>query len=292
MSKRSRRNRPAEPAASRASRSDPAARPEPGPRSRSPSGTSRAGRRRGAVRPYDEAPFYERLRTPLLIAFSGIGVALLGFLFVTQASARPWVCETLLAPPPTVTSQSGPSEPATSPRASPTDQESPAPSPTPARELGFPTQDMGTQHVRVGQELRYAFCPPTSGPHYSAAGQGPISRGFHTAGVSSPGGWVHNLEHGWVVVLYSCGADGATCPSDEEMAALREIFDGVPQTETATRCGVPNKVLVARFDEIASRFALVAWNRALLMDEIDTETAIDFAEQWMDSPAAPEAGVC
>lgn len=150
-------------------------------------------------------------------------------------------------------------------------------------------QDLGRTHVRKGTTLRYAYCPPASGPHYNAAGQGPIERNFYAGEVSDPGGWIHNLEHGWVVWLYSCGVDGTSCPSQQELDAMRQAWNGVPQTEKAARCGNPNRVLVARFDEMATRFAYVAWDRVLLSDTFEPQQATDFSVQWMDAPQAPES---
>src|SRR6185437_15933397 len=41
--------------------------------------------------------------------------------------------------------------------------------------------------------------PPASGPHYPS----PKDWGIYTTTIA-PGYWVHNLEHGGVVVLYDC----------------------------------------------------------------------------------------
>jgi hypothetical protein len=88
-----------------------------------------------------------------------------------------------------------------------------------------------------------------------------------------------------VVALYSCGTTGEACPSPEEREELQRFFDEAPMTPQAAACSVPNRVLVARFDGIAApnRFALMSWNRALLMESFDVETAVTFAQQNMDT---------
>jgi hypothetical protein len=251
---------------------------------------------------------FERFRTPLLAAFVVAGLAVIGYFFFASAASRTYACESLLTPPPGsatspapgspgATGQTGspaasPATPPASPGATGTPGASPTPSPSPGDRLGFVTRDLGRLHVRTGSN-RYEYCPPASGPHYNAQGQGPIRRNFYGPGSEQdPAGWIHNLEHGYVVVLYSCGRGGNDCPSASELDALRRFFETAPQTEGATRCRVPNKVLVARFDEMSTRFALVAWDRVLLTNTFNVEQARQFAQQWIDSSQAPEPGAC
>jgi hypothetical protein len=138
--------------------------------------------------------------------------------------------------------------------------------------------------------IDYAYCPPASGTHWNIAGLGPIPRNFYGPEVEKPpGGWVHDLEHGFLVAAYSC-KNG--CPSADELAALKQWMDSVPSTPGAVKCQVPNKVLVVRFDAMATKYAFLVWDRALLMDKFDPATATEFANQWIDPPQAPEQGLC
>src|SRR5688572_29372004 len=62
-----------------------------------------------------------------------------------------------------------------------------------------------TSHVPECSPVSYPTNPPASGDHYGTwAGYGayaaPLARGF----------WVHNLEHGSVVVTYKCFVDNCT----------------------------------------------------------------------------------
>ena len=184
---------------------------------------------------------------------------IVAFVFLQQGG-KAYACTTQLTPSPTQTSD---------PNA-----------------LGFPVPDMGRTHV-VGGAITYATCPPTSGNHYSAAGKGPIRNGVYgPSNEQAPGGWVHNLEHGAVVVLYRCpsGAlDNGDCATTEEMAQMQTWFDTAP---VVNNC--PKQAIVARFDTMSTRFAVLSWNRALLLDSFDLDLASNFAQQWTDKTAPPE----
>ena len=137
--------------------------------------------------------------------------------------------------------------------------------------------------------IEYAFCPPTSGDHFNVTNRGPIRAGVYPKTEEQiPGGWLHNLEHGYVVALYRCPT-ADDCASDAELAELQALFDQAP---TSVNPACPRKIVVARLDQMETRFALLAWGRALLLDEFDLDTALTFAQQWMDHEAVPERGLC
>jgi hypothetical protein len=188
---------------------------------------------------------------------------------------------------PSASAPSGSAAPSASPTASPT-----AP-PPPTPRLGFTTTIQGNTHVSGGTVVNYGFCPPTSGDHINAPPRGPIPAQFYGPNEEkAPNGWVHNLEHGYVALLYRCpgGAAGAEgCPSQAELDQMRQWFDTAPAPTKAT---CPKKVLVGRFDEMDTRFALVAWGRAFLFDEFNLDTALTFAQQWMEHDAVPEPSSC
>jgi len=126
-------------------------------------------------------------------------VGFVGLAFLNSATARAYTCDELLTPPANASSD------------------------------GFTPDSLGSQHVGAGTKIRYGFCPPTSGGHYNAAGVGPLRPGFYGPDADAgPGGWVHNLEHGYVVALYRC-TEG-TCPSEADLAALREFAANGPPT--------------------------------------------------------------
>jgi hypothetical protein len=206
--------------------------------------------------------FLERNRILIIGGLVAVAIGVVGLLLIQGATASPYVCDSLLTPGP-VASAEGPSA---TPR------------------LGFVTEDMGRDHVGSGSTTRHGFCPPTSGEHWNIAGRAPLPRAFYEPSASvSPGNWIHNLEHGYVVIAYR----GA--PSAVVLAGIRSAFqEAAPSDFAQEQCGLPNKVIVVRFDDMAEPFALLAWDRALLLPEWDTDAAIAFAEQWQDSPQAPE----
>jgi hypothetical protein len=178
-----------------------------------------------------------------------------------------------------------------SPSASGSPTASGTPAPAPTLRLGFTTSILGRDHsLNAGETIEYGFCPPTSGRHYNVAGAGPIRAAVYpNSAEQPPGGWVHNLEHGWVVLLYSC-KNG--CPSDEEMAQMQAWYDAAPVPNAENNQGCAKEALVARFDSMTTRFAVVAWGRALLTDEFNLDTAKTFAQQWTDPGSEPEKTTC
>jgi hypothetical protein len=153
---------------------------------------------------------------------------------------------------------------------------------------------MGAFHVvDPGQTITYDYCPPASGEHYNLAGRAPMQpRVYPPTQEHSPGYWVHNLEHGYAVVLYRCpsGQLGVgDCISEAEFDQLEAFFAQAPPPEVST---CPTKVMAARFDSMETDFAVLAWDRALLLDEFDLDKALTFAEQWMEHVGVPEVNAC
>jgi hypothetical protein len=208
----------------------------------------------------EQKSVFARYRTAILATVAVLGVLVIGLIFFQSSTAEAYTCDSLLTPPP---SQS--------------------------LDQGFPTTYLGNQHVNVGTTIRYGFCPPTSGSHYSSGTRGPIPAAVYApSSEQAPGGWVHNLEHGWVVALYRCpsGTPGqGDCASNDEMATLQQWFNDAP---TSATCG--RQALVARFDSMTTRFAVLAWNRALLVDDFNLSLASNFADTWTDVTASePDA---
>ena len=164
-----------------------------------------------------------------------------------------------------------------------------APGGTP--EDGQVTANTGRVHVARGSQLSYLFCPPTSGTHYdNETNFSPARAGFYAPDAAiGPGSWIHNLEHGYVVALYRC-TDGV-CPTDEVLAEVRRFVNNGPQTPVAANCGVRSKIVAARFDDMATPFALLTWDRASLLEAFEVDTAQSFANRWMEK-TGPEAASC
>ena len=148
---------------------------------------------------------------------------------------------------------------------------------------GIVTDNLGSDHVPAGQTIDYALCPPASSNHYSARGVAPLRPGFYGPDDNaSPGAWVHNLEHGFAVVLYRGGPDAPDAATLEQLEAF--AANG-PPTESAAACGYRSKVLVARFDDMPTPFSVLAWDRWLPMTEWNEAAARSFAEGAIDTTA-------
>lgn len=115
---------------------------------------------------------------------------------------------------------------------------------------------LGANHVEG--PIDYPDPPPAGGDHSACW----ATWGVHTDTVP-PERWVHNLEHGGVVYLYGCAADG--CGSDA--AALAEISAFV---------GAHPLALITPYTGMTKRFAVVSWGHRLVSDCIDARAATAF----------------
>ena len=221
----------------------------------------RAGRRERA-RPYaQQKTFFERYRI-LIIGLVGVAaVALLAVWAFNSASAAAFTCSTEWVPEPTA---------------------SPAPGASP--QPGYHQEGMGNTHVGPGTnnpgDVTYTYCPPASGNHFVRGG--PITPGFYGPDdIPLPQGWVHNLEHGALVVLYrgDPGDPGLTSETQQQMQAF---FSGLGPSPV---CGFPPTqegagVVIARFDQMATPFAAMVWERVLPLDTFDEDAITEFWTTW------------
>ena len=252
MPKRSRSTRPASPTSpSRPATSRPSA---PGTAPTAPGGRIRssAPARR---------PGLERYRGAIIGAIV-VTILVVGGAFVFLGATQPaYACDTLLTP-----------EPAATPAAGATPR------------LGQVTRDLGRSHVETGSRVTYEFCPPTSGAHYNDARYGPIATRFYSADdQTEPEGWVHNLEHGQTAVLYRCpeGCDGA---AQTALGALQQELPASPL------CSLPpaSSVVVTRFDDLPTPYAVVVWGRVLFLDTLDVPAITTFRTQSADRGPEPQ----
>lgn len=142
-----------------------------------------------------------------------------------------------------------------------------------ATEMRVP--DEGQAHVPTGQTVQYNHYPPSSGAHWSAPAA-PATWGVYSEPVQ-PEVWLHNLEHGGIVVLYNC-PDG--CP--DTVAALKKLAEQVPNSGFGNQ-----KILVAPDAKIASKIVALAWTRELDLSDFDRPRLLEFYKRWVD--AGPEA---
>jgi Protein of unknown function (DUF3105) len=127
------------------------------------------------------------------------------------------------------------------------------------------------EHVPAGTPIEYSTRPPTSGKHYDA---------WHpTYGVVEEavpaGNWVHNLEHGAIVLLYNCPQG---CP--ELVQRIKEFHATLPAGRNARR-GVA-RLLAVPYADMDHRIAVVAWGWLLELDEFDAEKIRQFYDARID----------
>jgi hypothetical protein len=213
--------------------------------STSPTGSERAGRRESAVRRPPEKTTLQRLRTPILALVAIAALVGIGMYALTSATAPAYACTTI----DTIAADAG-------------------------GELGQVQPDQGNGHVQTGDKVTYPVCPPASGKHLNRVGFGPLEpQVYGPDDESLPNGWIHNLEHGGLVLLYSC--DKGAC-DDAGVAALKTFDDGFPSSAV---CNLPpGRVgpVVARFEEMPARYAALVWNRVLYLDTLDAAKVYDF----------------
>ncbi len=217
--------------------------------SHGPSGSARAGRRE-RTRTYRQPTFLERYRTVIIsVVVVAVAAVAVGWIFLGSTQAA-WTCTNQFNPSATPTVEPGSST-----------------------RLGFVQDDMGRSHA-VSVPQNYLYCPPASGNHLNVSGLGPIQpRVYKPTDKIGPPNWIHNLEHGAMVVLYRTDSPGAT---DAGQLAFKNFFNTFPPSPL---CGIPAGQLspvIAPFNDMPHPYAALVWGRVLYMDTWDPSLAIRF----------------
>jgi len=131
----------------------------------------------------------------------------------------------------------------------------------------------GAAHVAVGQQVTYQNNPPALGTHWAESGVAPVAYGFYETTVEEEQ-WVHNLEHGDVVLLYDCRG---TCPPNLP-GDLLDFFNSAPSSEAS---GTP-KLVIAPYDGLPFLLTAIAWDRQLHLETLEAETLVDFYTRHVD----------
>jgi hypothetical protein len=222
--------------------------PRPSGTGSRPSSTAARHGRRERQRTTYKPSLMERYRTAIIAVAALAGVAVIsGFVFFS-ASQPAYACSTIWTPEPT-----------------------PSPGPSATENLGYVQPDMGNSHVSRGEKVTYTYCAPASGSHYNIAGAGPIAaRVYGPSDNVIPQGWIHNLEHGGLIILYQGTSEGATPEGQARMKAFYEAFPPV------SSCGP----VIARFDQMSSPFQAILWGRVLPLQTFDEARITAYWEQW------------
>ena len=232
----------------RAARNARAAERQP---STGPSGAARAGRRERVRHVEQKKPFIQRYRTAIIgVVIVAVAAVAVGLVFV-QSTQASYTCSILFDPSPT-----------------------PSPSPGESTRIGFAQDNMGALH-EVSRPQRYTFCPPASGNHYNQPGVlGPIvPRVYGPNDSVGPPNWVHNLEHGGIVILYRGDSDGAT---DAGQQTFKDFFNTFPNSPICQLPAGRISPVIARFDSMKWPYAALVWNRVLPLPEWDPNLVLQF----------------
>ncbi len=131
--------------------------------------------------------------------------------------------------------------------------------------------DEGHAHVDPCSYVDYLTLPPSSGSHY------PYWTAYMTYDQPVPEGyWVHNLEHGAIVLTYNCGEAGCA----DDIAAAQQMIDAYPADPACPMVagGVRNRFVMTPDPRLDVRFAASAWGWTLRANCFDTAPVLAFAQ--------------
>jgi len=128
-------------------------------------------------------------------------------------------------------------------------------------------------HVAEPTMITYDQNPPSSGPHWPVWQEpwGPYPAGLPRER------WVHNLEHGGVVLAYNC-PDGC----DDVIAALTSLWQSTPPDQFNEQ-----RLLVLPDGAMPHRVAAIAWGWRWQGETVDTAAIRCFIDARYDR--APES---
>lgn len=176
------------------------------------------------------------------------------------------------------------------PGASPTPQQPQPYSPMPPQVngdkiVGQAIDEMPHIHVDPPAKVQYNHDPPTSGCHYSIANQAPVPPGFYNQEIPAEY-WVHNLEHGYVVVLYNCPSPPGCASDIDQLKTWRKGLGPDP----AGNGQIPYaKVVVLPWHTMPVKFAAVSWDYYQGWDSLDISKVQAFYDNHVGH--APEGAM-
>jgi hypothetical protein len=134
-------------------------------------------------------------------------------------------------------------------------------------------------HVVACAAIDYATNPPSSGEHY------PTWADYGVYDFALPRGyWMHNLEHGSVVVTYNC----TNCNAD---IAAAKAWLAQLSPDAACLGGTP-RVLLVPDPQLDVAWAASSWGFTLRAECFDAEAFSDFYVKHAGQPPAPESSIC
>src|SRR5258706_472057 len=88
-----------------------------------------------------------------------------------------------------------------------------------------------------------------------------------------PSNWVHNLEHGALVVLYRNDSPGAAAAGQQ---AFRDFISAFPPSPICKLAVGQLSPVIARFDDMPHPFAALVWDRVFYLDTSDPALVSQF----------------
>lgn len=149
--------------------------------------------------------------------------------------------------------------------------------------IGTKVADEGRNHVAPNTTPTYNFYPPASGPHYNLQGYAPVAWGT-VAPQGQPlqeGQYIHNLEHGGIVILYDCPS-GSDC--SKLQGQLQNYVQNLAPNEPLFN--EPKVVMSPYSRGMQKKVALLAWDYIEFLDGYDQNAITKFYENHVDQ--APE----
>lgn len=128
--------------------------------------------------------------------------------------------------------------------------------------------DEGAAHAPEGETIVYQNNPPASGTHYPIW----LEYGLYEGEDVPAGYWVHDLEHGAVVVLYNCSE-----PCPDLVQSLGDLLDSFPLTKWDNR-----KIVIVPYSDMDVPLMAVAWNVQLPLNQYNAGALITFYERHVD----------
>ncbi|MBI1847380.1 MAG: DUF3105 domain-containing protein [Candidatus Rokubacteria bacterium] len=136
-----------------------------------------------------------------------------------------------------------------------------------AEDAGRRMLDEGQTHIPEGTRATYKHFPPTSGPHWPTW----AAYGLHPEPLP-PELWVHNLEHGGIVILYHCAQ-----PCPELVRSLAEAYETFPRGKYGTV-----KLVVSPNARRRRPIAVLAWTWIDEMPAFDRARLLRFYQAHVD----------
>lgn len=136
-----------------------------------------------------------------------------------------------------------------------------------SRPLGTSVPDEGHLHVADFSTFTNQHHPPSSGLHYTTA----LEAGFYSTPVPE-GSYVHNLEHGYVVILFKRSVNTGILGTQ-----LQDLPDRFPAGKYGSA-----KLIVAPYDDMAYPVVALAWDRELPLAAVDRDLLLRFYQRYVD----------